>query len=501
MDGSGAGVRREPPVSVSWPVLATAEIYPARVESPHVRPCCHGRGAPERPQSRCELDGQAGRRDAARGLRTAVRKLDALLEALIGAGRELSESRPGVGAIAGASGRVLAAASAHRHLEVDELRRLIGEEANGIPREPSSRRSLDRDPAPGPPQGRRRPHALGLRDGSRGSRSHAGDSRDLHRLGAGRRGSRLRGGLRGEGLERRPRRGCDAPAVLDDATIFLVGADTVFRRDPQQQDRHDGAGRSRGAASRPSSPARSSSWHRSRQPPPEPNEAERALFELTPPELLSEIVTEEGPTPTTASARSSTARPSCARATRRSCPRKHSRQVRLAVLAFVAFVATGCMSRRLGQGRGGTAAPRDLRHARGESPTKLWTLRCPGGGDAARPTRACARLAGLEDPFAPVPRTSPARRSTAARRKPRCTGRFAGADRRLPTGPTAARSPAGTRFPLPRHLRWLCASRTARSTWPGSVGRTCRRCADAASTRDSSSSTRSPSDPIRPTGT
>ena len=30
---------------------------------------------------------------------------------------------------------------------------------------------------------------------------------------------------------------------------------------------------------------------------PEPSEAERALFELTPPELLSEIVTEEGATP------------------------------------------------------------------------------------------------------------------------------------------------------------------------------------------------------------
>src|SRR5918994_465956 len=57
---------------------------------------------------------------------------DALLEALIAAGRQLSESRPGVGAIAGASGRVLAAASAHRHLDADELRKLIGEEGNAI---------------------------------------------------------------------------------------------------------------------------------------------------------------------------------------------------------------------------------------------------------------------------------------------------------------------------------------------------------------------------------
>src|SRR5215218_142209 len=57
---------------------------------------------------------------------------EALLEALVGAARELSESRPGVGAVAGASGRVLAAASAHRHIDVDELRRLIEEEGNGI---------------------------------------------------------------------------------------------------------------------------------------------------------------------------------------------------------------------------------------------------------------------------------------------------------------------------------------------------------------------------------
>jgi hypothetical protein len=39
----------------------------------------------------------------------------------------------------------------------------------------------------------------------------------------------------------------------------------------------------------------------------------------------------------------------------------------------------------------------------GESPTKLWTLRCPSGGTLPRPTRTCRRLLQLDDPFAPVP--------------------------------------------------------------------------------------------------
>src|SRR5580765_4041940 len=57
---------------------------------------------------------------------------DALVESLVKAGRQLSETRPGVGAIAGATGRILAAASAHRFLELEDLRRLIGEEGEGL---------------------------------------------------------------------------------------------------------------------------------------------------------------------------------------------------------------------------------------------------------------------------------------------------------------------------------------------------------------------------------
>src|SRR5512133_2973429 len=55
-----------------------------------------------------------------------------LFDTLVEAGRRLAESRPGVGAIAGAAGRVLAAANAHRFLDPDELRRLVEAEAQSI---------------------------------------------------------------------------------------------------------------------------------------------------------------------------------------------------------------------------------------------------------------------------------------------------------------------------------------------------------------------------------
>lgn len=57
---------------------------------------------------------------------------DELLTHLVMAGRELADSRPGVGAIAGAVGRLLAAASANVQLEVSDLQQLVGEEAKSL---------------------------------------------------------------------------------------------------------------------------------------------------------------------------------------------------------------------------------------------------------------------------------------------------------------------------------------------------------------------------------
>ena len=55
-----------------------------------------------------------------------------LLARLLEAGRELASSRPSVGAVAGAVGRLLAAANRHAQLEPEQLRQLVSEEAEAL---------------------------------------------------------------------------------------------------------------------------------------------------------------------------------------------------------------------------------------------------------------------------------------------------------------------------------------------------------------------------------
>jgi hypothetical protein len=106
--------------------------------------------------------------------------------------------------------------------------------------------------------------------------------------------------------------------------------------------------------------------------------------------------------------------------------------VRLAVLAFVAFIATGCMSesdssKDSSMDEEAPAAFLEISVSPGgESPTKLWTLHCPGGGTLPGPTRACARLARLEDPFAPVPRDVACTEIYGGPRKAEVHGMFRG---------------------------------------------------------------------------
>jgi translation initiation factor 2B subunit (eIF-2B alpha/beta/delta family) len=222
---------------------------------------------------------------------------DALVDGLVDAGRRLSESRPGVGAIAGAAGRVLAAANAHRYLDLDELRRLIGEEGDGL---------LD---------GRRRAAASiaiqlqeRLADGVVVTHSASATVREalVHTppakaictvsepIGEGRAFAEE---LRSEGLSVDLVEDVDAPAALADATLLLIGADTVFR-DGTLCNKIGTTALAEAAASHgvPTvvaceivklAPIDAASA-------PEPSEAERILFELTSPELITEIVTEEG---------------------------------------------------------------------------------------------------------------------------------------------------------------------------------------------------------------
>jgi ribose 1,5-bisphosphate isomerase len=229
--------------------------------------------------------------------REPAENTDSLVDGLVEAGRELAESRPGVGAIAGAAGRVLAAANAHRYLELDDLRRLIGEEGEGLL------------------EGRRRAAfsiAIHLQERLHGSvvltHSASATVREalLHTpparaictvsepIGEGRAFAEE---LRAEGLNVDLIDDADGPAALDDATLFLIGADTVFS-DGTLCNKIGTTALAEAAAARDTpvvvaceivklAPIEAAAA-------PELSPAERALFELTPPHLITEIVTEEG---------------------------------------------------------------------------------------------------------------------------------------------------------------------------------------------------------------
>jgi translation initiation factor 2B subunit (eIF-2B alpha/beta/delta family) len=229
--------------------------------------------------------------------REPIANCDSLVDRLVAAGRELAEARPGVGAIAGAAGRVLAAANAHRYLELDDLRRLIDEEGQGL---------LD---------GRQRAGAsiaIQLSERLQGSvvLTHSASATVREALvhtpparaictvsepvGEGRAFAEE---LRGEGLTVDLIEDSDAPAALADATLFLIGADTVFRDGTLCN--KIGTTALAEAAQAHGTPTVVACEIVKLAPidaatAPDLSPEERALFELTPPELLSEIVTEEG---------------------------------------------------------------------------------------------------------------------------------------------------------------------------------------------------------------
>ena len=152
-----------------------------------------------------------------------------LLERLRQAGRELAESRRAMGAIAGAVGRVLAAAQSGAHLPADELRRLVQSEAQGLVE--------SRDRAA-------RAIAIQLSDELRDavvlthSASatvreavlHTPPERVVCTVSAPyEEGRAFSEELRGEGLAVDLVADEDAASALERASLLLIGADTVFR--------------------------------------------------------------------------------------------------------------------------------------------------------------------------------------------------------------------------------------------------------------------------------
>jgi translation initiation factor 2B subunit (eIF-2B alpha/beta/delta family) len=226
-----------------------------------------------------------------------VASCEDLLERLRYAGRQLAACRPGVGAVAGAVGRVLAAAGHESHLELDDLRRVIQEEAQAL------------DDA------RRRAAAsitIQLRERLDGAtvltHSASATVREAFQheepakvictvsepVGEGR---AFADEMREAGLEVELVEDADAPGRIADADVLLLGADTVFRDGticnkvgtiPLAKAAVDAgipvvvAAEIIKLAPVPGTQA------------PELAEIERSLFELVPPELITEVVTEEG---------------------------------------------------------------------------------------------------------------------------------------------------------------------------------------------------------------
>jgi translation initiation factor 2B subunit (eIF-2B alpha/beta/delta family) len=217
-----------------------------------------------------------------------------LLTNLASAGRELASSRPGVGAIAGAVGRLLAAAHRHAQLEIDQLQQLVREEAEAL---------LD---------GRRRAAASiaiqlqeRLKDANvlthsasatvREALLHTPPERVICTVSSPQdEGRAFAQELRDAGLEVELVEDEKAPRELEWASLLLVGADTVFR---------DGTLCNKAGTCELAEAAADESvptivaCEVIKLAPVDAADAPKLVveeFDLTPPELIDQIVTEEG---------------------------------------------------------------------------------------------------------------------------------------------------------------------------------------------------------------
>jgi translation initiation factor 2B subunit (eIF-2B alpha/beta/delta family) len=223
-----------------------------------------------------------------------------LLDRLRNAGRELAAVRPGVGAVAGAVGRALAAAGHESHLDLADLRRVIQEEAQAL------------DDA------RRRAAAsitIQLRERLDGAtvmtHSASGTVREAFQqtnpakvictvsepVGEGRAFAEE---WREAGLDVELVEDADAPSRVPDASILLIGADTVFR-DGTICNKVGTIPLAKAAAEAGIPTIVAAEVIKLAPVPgsqaPELADIERSLFELVPPDLITEVVTEEGTFP------------------------------------------------------------------------------------------------------------------------------------------------------------------------------------------------------------
>ncbi|MGB2953961.1 MAG: hypothetical protein WBB74_11320 [Gaiellaceae bacterium] len=226
----------------------------------------------------------------------AARDSEELLAHLGSAGRELAASAPAVGAVAGAVGRLLATARLQTHLEPAELRRLVRDEADALVE-----------------GGRRASAAIAiqlsdrLNDATVLTHSASATVREallrtpparvLCTVSApGEEGRTFADDLRDAGLEVELVEDEEAPKALEWASLLLVGADTVYRDGTLCNKL--GTRMLAEAAAADGIPAVVASELIKLAPFPAVEAGElRADRDLTPPDLIEQIVTEEGAFP------------------------------------------------------------------------------------------------------------------------------------------------------------------------------------------------------------
>ena len=81
--------------------------------------------------------------------------------------------------------------------------------------------------------------------------------------------------------------------------------------------------------------------------------------------------------------------------------------MRVVVLALALLALPACGGQSDSGGSTAGAASLDISISLGgkDTPTKLWTLRCPTGGTLPDAASACTNLDRLDDPFGPVPKS------------------------------------------------------------------------------------------------
>jgi translation initiation factor 2B subunit (eIF-2B alpha/beta/delta family) len=154
---------------------------------------------------------------------------DELLARLHDAGVRLAASRPAAGAVAGAVGRVLAAAFGQRHLSVDDLRDLVTEEVRALTegRHRAARAiAIQLSPQLGGAAVLTHSASATVRE----ALVHTPPKRVTCTVSQPREeGRAFSEELREAGLEVKLIEDDDAAASLDGADLLLLGADTVFR--------------------------------------------------------------------------------------------------------------------------------------------------------------------------------------------------------------------------------------------------------------------------------